>query len=253
VNTERLVPRVLSKLAAWRRIATNPSVLRVALRGYSVSAYLALRQPWLQRFGFRTVVDVGANVGQFALLARAAFPGAALHCFEPLPDWFAELERRLGAAPGVTLHRMALGDRAGTARMTRNPYSPSSSLLEMAPRHVQAFPFTGGGEVLSVPLSTLDAAIEDGGVALATPLLVKIDVQGAEDRVIAGGRGTLGRAAVVIVETSFEPLYEGQLLFDGVFELMRGLGFGYHGSLSQLTGPRDGRILQCDAIFLRQA
>jgi hypothetical protein len=48
-------------------------------------------------------------------------------------------------------------------------------------------------------------------------------------------------------------LYEGQVLFDGIDELMRGLGFLYHGSLAQLSSPEDGRVLQCDAIFVRSA
>ena len=57
--------------------------------------------------------------------------------------------------------------------------------------------------------------------------------------------------STLYVETSFEPLYEGQLLFDGIQEIMRELGFGYRGNFGQLASPEDGRVLQCDAIFVR--
>jgi hypothetical protein len=133
--------------------------------------------------------------------------------------------------------------------MTRNPFSPSSSLREMNATHVREFPWTAGGEQLSVPVSTLDGALAD--VQLAVPLLVKIDVQGTEDQVIAGGRRTLGQARVVIVETSFEFLYKGQPLFDEIYHLMREHGFAYRGSIGQLTSPQDGRVLQADSLFVR--
>jgi len=249
MNTERLVSRVLSKLAPLKRIVFQPKLLQLAIRGHDISLYLGLRQPWLQRRGFRTVLDIGANTGQFAVLARAAFPEATIHCFEPLPDCFSQLQRRIASLQNVILHNVALGERDGMSSMVRNPYSPSSSLLEMAPSHVQAFPYSAGGERLPVSVLTLDAAL--AGQRIEEPVLMKIDVQGTEDRVISGGRSILARVAVAIVETSFEPLYKGQLLFDSVLEMMRALHFSYHGNLGQLRSPEDGRVLQCDAIFVR--
>jgi FkbM family methyltransferase len=251
VNTEKVVARVLSRLAPLKRAVLEPTVWKLALGGHNVSLYLGLRQPWLQRLGVRTVVDIGANIGQFALVARAAFPHATLHCFEPLPDCFQQLQKHLGKRPGVILHNVALGARAETRAMIRNPYSPSSSLLEMAPSHVRAFPFTAGGERVPVSVSTLDAEL--AGQGIEEPVLLKIDVQGTEDRVIAGGRSILTRTAVAIIETSFEPLYAGQLLFDEIQEVMRGLRFSYRGNLGQLNSPEDGRVLQCDAVFVHAA
>src|SRR5258706_14772622 len=102
MNTEKLLPRLLSKLRPLMRGLARPEVFGLALRGQSVATYLGLREPWLQRQGFRTIVDVGANEGQFAHLARMAFPQAALHCFEPLPDCFAKLQNQFRNAKGVT-------------------------------------------------------------------------------------------------------------------------------------------------------
>jgi FkbM family methyltransferase len=249
MNTEKVLRRLLRKLSPFMRRFARVDVISLALRGRSVATYVGLREQWLQRHSFKTIVDIGANEGQFAQVARMAFPEAALHCFEPLPDCFAKLQRLFRDADRVTLHNLALADQGGTGSINRNPYSPSSSLLEMAPSHVEAFPFTRGGDALPVPVSTLDAALNGAGIE--EPVLLKIDVQGGEDRVIAGGRSILGRTRVAIVETSFEPLYRGQALFDDIHDTMRVLGFVYHGNLQQLTSPDDGRILQGDSIFVR--
>src|SRR5437879_3174691 len=237
MTSEEVGPRLLARLGTLARLLAHPEVARVWARGGDVRMYLALRQPWLRRMGIRTVVDIGANIGQFAETARLAFPEASLHCFEPLPACFAKLSRRLAGTPGVFLHNMALADTSGMWAMTQNPFSPSSSLREMSATHVREFPWTAGGEQLSVPVSTLDGALAD--LQFASPLLVKIDVQGTEDLVIAGGRGTLGQAMVVIVETSFESLYKGQQLFDEIYHLMRVDGFAYRGSVGQFTRRQD--------------
>lgn len=251
MNTVRLIPRLLSRLAPLVRQLARPELLSLALHGQSVTMYMCLRQPWLQRQRFRTILDVGANEGQFARVARMAFQQATLHCFEPLPDCFARLQSRFANVERVSLYNVALADRVETSSILRNPYSPSSSLLEMTPSHVEAFPFTVGGDARPVSVSTLDTVL--AGESLDEPLLVKIDVQGAEDRVIAGGRAIIGRARVVIVETSFEHLYKDQVLFHVIHDTMRRLGFSYHGNLDQLSSPKDGRILQGDAIFVRSA
>jgi len=89
------------------------------------------------------------------------------------------------------------------------------------------------------------------GLPVEDELLVKIDVQGYEDRVILGGKGVLSRASVIIVETSFASLYERQPLFGEVYSLLNGMGFRYHGSLDQTVSSLDGAILQADALFTR--
>jgi len=53
------------------------------------------------------------------------------------------------------------------------------------------------------------------------------------------------------VETSFTKLYAGQPLFDDIYKTLKESGLGYGGNWDQLTDPRDGRILQANAIFLR--
>jgi hypothetical protein len=88
--------------------------------------------------------------------------------------------------------------------------------------------------------------------AISGGLLLKIDVQGFEDRVIRGGRKTIAQAEAVIVEVQNAYLYDGQPTFRDIFMELDALGFAFSGVLDQHTGT-DGRVLYYDAIFLKSA
>jgi hypothetical protein len=81
--------------------------------------------------------------------------------------------------------------------------------------------------------------------------LAKLDVQGFEDRVIRGGMKTLGAAKVIMMEITFQRLYEGQLLFEGLYDMLRPLGFTFHGFQRQAQHPQTGEVIFADAIFLK--
>ncbi len=207
---------------------------------------------WLRDFGIRTIIDIGASKGSFSAEFHGIFPDARIFAFEPLPDCFALVQKRMAGIAGFRAFNVALGDAAGSVTMHRSSYSGSSSLREMADLHKGTFPVTAGHRLVEVAVDTLDHALS--GHEFAEPILVKIDVQGFEDKVITGGTGVLRRAKVVLVETSFYELYTGQPLFDGVYSALRDLGFEYHGSWApELKSPVDGRLLQQDSVFVRRA
>lgn len=204
---------------------------------------------WLRRLNFATVLDIGANTGQFADDARKLSAAAMIYSFEPLRECFDLLRDGHAADPRFKAFHMALGDEAGEVVMHKNEYSQSSSLLPMAELHKSAFPQTRNVAPEKVRVACLDVIAAE--LNLQRPLLVKIDVQGFEAKVIAGAKKTLELADVLIVETSVEPLYEGQSLFDDVYRMLFHLGFRYRGNYNQLLSPYDGRVLQADAFFTR--
>ena len=202
----------------------------------------------------RSVVDVGANVGQFARWARRLFPDAALFCFEPQPEVCQELRRwALEQRKPVTVFELALGDTSGFVNMLAHAaHTPSSSLLKTTPLTSALYPQTREQREIRVALSTLDAAIAPSMDELADDLLVKLDVQGYEDRVIAGGESVLRRASACIVEVNLDGLYVGQPTFERIAAQLNALGLQYAGNLEQAYGP-DGHVVFLDALFLRQA
>ena len=90
----------------------------------------------------RTVLDAGANRGEFACFAAEFFPDATIHCFEPLPVCQPLLQAVAAARTQVRVHACALGETSGTAEMFENDYAPSSSLLPMEERHRELWPKT---------------------------------------------------------------------------------------------------------------
>ena len=83
----------------------------------------------LGRDSFATVIDVGANKGQFAVYARIRWPNARLICFEPLPNPRAKLVRVTGGQ--AEIHDCALGAEPGEGRMHLATRTDSSSLLAL--------------------------------------------------------------------------------------------------------------------------
>jgi len=58
-------------------------------------------------------------------------------------------------------------------------------------------------------------------------------------------------ADVIIIETTFIPLYKDQPLFEDIYSYLTNLGFLYAGNIEQLVSPKNHQILQADAVFIR--
>jgi hypothetical protein len=76
-------------------------------------------------------------------------------------------------------------------------------------------------------------------------------VQGFEGKVNIGGEDVVARAKIVIIKVSSQSLFEGGPLFDDVYRILETRGFTNNGNFDQLLSPKDGRLLQADAIFSR--
>ena len=234
-------------------MARHPEAIRLRRKGIRYEHYRDLNRPWLTALGINTVLDVGANVGDFAKLAREVFPSAAIYSFEPLPDCFARLRAALPGDANFFPIESGVGRRDETLDFYRSFHSPSSSFLKMEEFHKQAFPETHDGQEsqpLKIDVRTLDGLL--AGKDLRDNVLLKLDVQGFELEAIAGASATLECSRVVIIEMSFANLYESQPLFHDVYEEMYGRGFRFHGSLAQMLHPHTGEVVQMDAIFTKE-
>jgi FkbM family methyltransferase len=196
-----------------------------------------------------TVIDIGANVGQFAVASMKTFPNAKVHSFEPQPDSFAQLSKNVASFPQSTVHPVACGDFIGSTEFHVNTLSHSSSILPLAARHLDAFPEYREASTIQVKVQTLDSlmdAIKPEGLTL-----LKIDVQGFEAKVLAGATEALKRVDYVLLEASLRPLYEGEMLFPEMLELMKSRGFRFLRPLAWMKDPHNGEVLQMDALFAR--
>lgn len=203
-----------------------------------------------QKIAPRTIIDVGANAGQFAVAAAKLLAPAKLYAFEPIPEVCELLKKNTAAIPQVEAAALALGEAEGRREFHLNSYSLSSSILSLARSHLEAFPDAREVATIDVQMSTLDIVF--AGKELAPPVLLKLDVQGYEAKVIEGGKATLARTRWVVAETSLRPLYEGEPLFLDLVEMMAAAGFRFLRPVGWLSDPRSGEVLQLDALFERR-
>lgn len=198
-----------------------------------------------------TVLDIGGSHGQFASDAFRAFPGVNIYSFEPIPECFAELSALCGAHPTLHPLEVALSDHEGEQELRLSRFRDSSSLQEMLPAHLEAWPHTEVERSITVRLTRLDTVA--ARLDLKPPIFAKMDVQGHEMSVIRGGRETLRKCQRVMTECNFAPLYAGQPTFTELYEEMRALGFLFEGFISLLRHPKTFELLSADAIFYKTA
>lgn len=204
--------------------------------------------PALESLRFRCVVDIGANAGQFSLLARALNPEARIIAFEPLPSAAARYCRVFAGDSGAKLVEAAVAPLRGTALMHMSAAPDSSSLLPITSRQAERFP--GTHAVGTIPVASAPLGDHLVGADIASPALLKIDVQGYELEVLRASAPLLHAFEHLYVEASFEELYAGQALAGEVTAFLGGYGFAEIGRFN-LIRARDGTPVQADFLYHR--
>lgn len=204
----------------------------------------------LSKLDCETVVDIGANRGQFLLAARHSFPGARIFAFEPLAAPRQIAERLAESDPLTRIFPVAVGESLTAAVMHVSRRDDSSSLLEITDAQASEFPGTEERAREAVTVGPLTKYL--GREEIRTPALVKIDVQGYELAALRGCGELLTYFEWVYVECSFRELYRGQAMADEVICWLRSRGYNLRGIYNLCSG-RDGEPLQGDFLFARRA
>ena len=227
----------------------NPDAVMARRLRMPLRMYRAFRRlQGIQRV--RTILDVGANQGEFVARSGAMFPEASIHAFEPLPVCRPQLESLVSRYPKLEVHPVALGPQPGQVEMFANDYSPSSSLLPMGERHRALWPHTAKDRKLTVAVETLDAVAER---CRFEPLyLLKLDVQGYELPVLEGAVKVLPNTMALQAEVLFEPLYENQTDFLALLNFLGRHGFRFAEFLDERRLPPDYHLVYADAWFLNE-
>lgn len=193
-----------------------------------------------------TVVDVGANRGQFALAARKWANRATIISFEPLADPADRFRKVFQNDPGVTLFQAAVGPLAGETTIHVSAADDSSSLLPIGPLQEHLFPGTNEIRAEAIRIGPLSDFVNHE--AIVSPAMLKLDVQGYELEALRGCEELLGRFSYVYVECSFVELYVGQAMVDDVIVWLHERGWVLSGVYNVIKEHR-GRSIQADFLF----
>lgn len=250
-NKQKISRIILGKMIVIAKTGIKNLFKAIGLKIQKIPDSEKNKYLWLKEYNISTVIDVGANEGQFALDIRQYLPEAIIYSLEPLKDCFKILKSRFKGDEKFFGFCVALGDKNENMDIYRSEFSPSSSILEMADIHKDAFPYTKGLMKEKISVETLDNFIENNNIELVDNVLLKLDVQGYEDKVLKGSEKTLGRIKVILTEVSFVELYKRQVLFEDIYTSLKSNGFKFYGCNNLLSSPKNGFPLQADAIFIK--
>ena len=184
------------------------------------------------------IFDVGANVGQSAKTYRQLYPQAQIWSFEPFPATYEQLR---GSLADERFHpiSLALSDQISKAELNIGAVSITNSLLRRE---------TDTGEAIEIQTDTLDHFCSEHGISNID--ILKVDVEGAEDRVFRGAKEMFSRRAIrsVFVEVYFRPVYDGMSMFWDLNAQLTGLGFELCG-LYSLSSTHDGLLSFGNALY----
>ncbi len=194
-----------------------------------------------------TVLDVGANVGQFGVdLRRNGYQGK-IFSFEPVHSNFNVLLSTSRNDDNWEVFHKALGERNEILKINVSGNDGlSSSILPMGKTHQEVFPQSRYEYSEEVTIETLLEQFSTLGIDPKTTLL-KMDVQGFERKVLLGGIEIIPEIPLCYFEASLSPLYEGEASFLELLKLLDSLG---HHVADLFRGALDqrGQLLQVDVL-----
>jgi FkbM family methyltransferase len=205
----------------------------------------------MRHHGIQTVLDVGANMGQYSTELREwGFQGRIIS-FEPTSAAFKALSERAAADGNWNVFNFAVGAEDGEAEISiTSNAGASSSLMPMLDSHRDCAPEIKFVATEKVKVKTLDNALANV-IAPGDVLMLKMDVQGFEHLVLRGATAVLQGVQIIECELSFVPLYDGQLVFSQMLEIIDSLGFTPVNFNPIFWHPVTGHSLCVDGVFAR--
>jgi FkbM family methyltransferase len=162
------------------------------------------------RFNPECILDVGANVGEWSLIASELFPAATIHSFEVVPSTYTELVKKTGHQPNILPNQFGLSDEAGEITIylgSKGSTDATAFKIEGMNLHeklyvnrIQGQTRTGTDYLLEKQIGSVD--------------FLKIDTEGMDLRVIKGFGGSLDRVRVIQFEYGIFNIASRDLLVD---------------------------------------
>lgn len=221
--------------------------------GVEVGNYSTNRK-WLNlnNTDFETIVDVGANRGQFLSELLTVQSPKLIHCFEPIASeaaYLSEIKSQLVDSE-MHIHQAGASEEAGTAVFNiQGSNGSASSLLSGTNCLEKLYGLPAETNTVSIDLVKIDDVIPVGSIK--GNLLMKFDCQGYDYLAMKGGSRTLKVAHTCIVEYCVSNLYEGQSKFVDIVDLAAQSGLVFVGCMSQHYAP-EGSVAFLDAVFQRE-
>jgi FkbM family methyltransferase len=189
------------------------------------------------------IVDVGANVGNWAAGVHLFCQPRSLICIEPTPELAEKLRQRFIGKPEIVVVEAAAGREQGSAVLNLMAESETNSLRQPTSEVAAGYPgvYIPKGST-PVKINTLDEILKDH----PRIDILKIDAQGSEREVLSGASLSLQRTSYLLIEINFQCNYQGEAGFAELDLILSKQGF----SICNYSPPHGGKRVAQYAEFL---
>ena len=205
------------------------------------------RNALIERYAVDTIIDVGANRGQWAISLAKNFPNVKIHSFEPLPVIFEYLELTAQDNKNWNVYNLGVGSKNKVARINIASNSGLSSSFLESTNHSIVHP--------DIRFEKNDAEIEivtlDNFMCFGSRNFLKIDTGGYENSVLDGISKKLKLISVIEIESSFTPMYEGEPTHHRIISRLEDEGF-VPISFGNVHRDENGRVWQLDTLLINK-
>lgn len=208
------------------------------------------QRTYLSNNKINKIFDVGANQGQFAQgIFDLGYTGKIIS-FEPINATFKQLVNNSRKNPNWNPKNFALGDFDGFSEINVSPLSASSSILPFVQDMVDVVPDLNYVRKEKIEIKKLDS-IFDEYVESNDRVFLKIDTQGFEKTILDGAIQSLEKLTMIQLEMSLVEIYQGEYTMQQMISFLRNYGFELWALEPGFYHPKTRKLLQVDAIFMR--
>ena len=181
----------------------------------------------MNHFEIDTVIDGGANKGQWIDMVRKDYLKAAYIVIEPIPEHLKEVREKYFGKENLEFFEIALSSRPGTSRLNLASNNGASSSLQQPRAILKTLPQIKFMDSIIVKTETLNNLRNWDE---SKSIYLKLDLQGHEFEALIGASKLLKKIKIIEIESSFSPLYEDEIPFHKIFEFLTDSGFEHYQS-----------------------
>lgn len=222
--------------------------IQQGISDYAGEAHIA----WmLRRLEINVVLDVGANVGQFATKLREHGYEGRIISFEPLAELAEVLQKKSADDPDWQVLNYALGEEDGTAEINARP-GAMSSLLPSSDFGESWHENLRKSRKETIQLRRLDSVYDDAVAGVDDPkVYLKLDTQGFDLPAFKGAGDVVKQVRAMQSEVSCVPIYDGMPKLHETLPVYEEAGFAINGMFPvNFDGPT-ARVIEFDMVLIR--
>jgi FkbM family methyltransferase len=198
------------------------------------------------------VLDVGANIGQFASeIMKAGYTGE-VHSFEPVKNTFKELDLAASGNSNWHVHNFAMGETQGESEINVSNASNFSSMLNTSDYGKERYKKSAVEYTEIIQINTIDSFLKENITNLKERrILLKTDTQGFDLQVIEGAQESMSSVHCLLCEISLIPIYEGMPNYLDSLKAFESHGFIATGFYPISRNRANLALIEMDCVMIK--